>query len=144
MTLRRFILASLIALVAACGAGKPQPTAPSNGMRPEVTAPKPSEPATVVGRWREFWGVEGQTDVVYHDEYEVGYDGDVPFVLPLNQEHPDKISRVTMNDNALDLVIETAFEVHYQLRLDPGGASMSGTATTPDKQVPIRWQRITD
>ncbi len=113
---------------------------------PSHTAPGPSAPAavqkSVVGNWREFWGVDGDTDVTYHDEYQVGLNGDHGFVLPMNQEHPDQINTVTIDGDSLDLVIHTSFDVHYQLHLDAGGDSLSGTATTPDKVIPIRWERI--
>jgi hypothetical protein len=145
MTLRTCALVALVGLAAACGGGNaPPPAAPTNTPPDTTTKPVVAAPATVVGSWREFWGTPGETDVTYHDEYKVDYEGGKPFVVPINQDHADKINSVTINGDDLDLVIETAFEVHYQLHLDPGGATMSGTATTPDKTVPIRWERITD
>lgn len=132
--LRRLTLAialtfAVVAPALGCG-GKPAPAAPSEA--------RPAQ----LGAWREFWGVEGETDVTYHDEYEVAMSGGQPVVRPRNQEHPDDIRSVRIDGDAFDLVIHTSFDVHYQLRLDPGGDSMSGTATTPDKTVPIRWERI--
>jgi hypothetical protein len=128
MSIRRFAVVSLLALLAACGAA--------------TKAPPPAPPPTVVGSWREFWGIPGETDVEYHDEYKVGYEGDKPFVVPLGQDHPDVINSVTITGDDIDIVIHTSFDVHYKLHLDPGGATMSGTATTPDKTVPIRWERL--
>jgi hypothetical protein len=124
------VVLATVAVVACGAASKPAPP----------TAPRP----TVVGSWREFWGVPGETDVDYHDEYKVAYEGDKPFVVPLNQEHADAINSVTIDGDDFDLVIHTSFDVHYKLHLDPGGATMTGTATTPDRTVPIRWERIPD
>jgi hypothetical protein len=140
MTIRRSVVLVLLALVAACGGStktSSPPAAPSNTAADEAHA-------TVVGSWREFWGTPGETDVTYHDEYKVEYQNGQPVVVPLKEDHPDVINAVTIDGDNLDLRIQTAFEVHYQLHLDPGGATMSGTATTPDKVVPIRWERITD
>jgi hypothetical protein len=135
-------LVALAGLLAACATAARPPAQPENTTPPTATVA--AERPTVVGHWREFWGTPGETDVDYHDEYQVGYDGGRPFVLPVNQEHADDIQSVTIDGDTLDLVIRTAFEVHYQLRLDPGGATMSGHAITPDKTVPIRWERISD
>jgi hypothetical protein len=146
MTIRRSIVASLIALAAAaCGGGSstPAPATPIANTPSPATATVAARP-TVLGKWREYWGTPGETDVTYHDEYEVGDKDGQPYVVPLAQDHPDVINTVTIKGDDLDLVIQTAFEVHYQLHLDAGGATMSGTATTPDKTVPIRWERITD
>lgn len=143
MMIRGSALVALVVLVAACGGANPPPAQPSTSP-PTTTAAAAAEQLTVVGSWREFWGVPGKSDVEYHDEYQVGYDGERPFVLPLNKEHADAINSVTIDGDNVDLVIHTSFDVHYQLHLDRGGASMTGTATTPDKTVPIRWERIRD
>ena len=126
----------LASLGAACAHSS---SAPPAGPGP---APLVAEQQSVVGNWREFWGVEGETDVTYHDEYQVGMNGAQAFVVPMNQEDPDQINTVAIDGDSLDLVIHTSFDVHYLLHLDAGGATMSGTATTPDKTVPIRWERI--
>ncbi len=142
MTILRSAVVALVGLAAACGGATPPPVQPSS--TPPTTAAVPAQRPTVVGKWLEFWGKPGETDVAYHDQYQVGYDGDKPFVRPLDQAHADVINSVTIDGDNVDLIIRTSFEVHYQLHLDPGGDSMTGTATTPDRTLPIRWERIRD
>lgn len=102
----------------------------------------PAADARLVGTWRETWGTPGATDVAYHDEYQVLLDHGQATVVPVS-DHSDRIDSVTIHGDDLELVIHTSFDVRYQLHLAADGASMSGTATTPDKTVPIRWERIT-
>lgn len=132
------VAATLAALASGCP-GKPAPQDPISGRPADNT---PVVEASPLGLWREQWGIPGETDVDYHDEYEVGMDNGRAYVIPRSQEHPDEIQSVRIEGDTLDLVIHTSFDIHYVLRLDPGGASMSGTATTPDKVVPIRWDRV--
>jgi hypothetical protein len=132
------LLFTAVALVAGCP-GTPGPQQPISG-RPADSTPAAS--TSPLGLWREQWGIPGETDVTYHDEYEVGSRDGQLYVLPRNQEEPDEIQSVRIEGDVLDMVIHTSFDIHYVLRMDPGGASMSGTATTPDKVVPIRWDRI--
>lgn len=110
---------------------------------PTPAAPQVAEDgAHLVGTWREFWGAPGETDVTYHDEYQVTFADGVAGVVSMS-DHPDEIKSVTIDGHSLDLVIHTAFDVHYQLHLEADGNNLTGTATTPDKVVPIRWERVT-
>ncbi|HVV86214.1 MAG TPA: hypothetical protein VHE35_24330 [Kofleriaceae bacterium] len=107
--------------------------------RAHTDAPARKSP---LGTWREFWGVPGETDVDYHDEYQVGASGGKVFVVPMGASHSDEVKSVSIDGDDFDLVLHTSFDVHYKLHLDAGGDSMTGTATTPDKTVPIRWERM--
>jgi hypothetical protein len=129
-----FTVFTALVATGCAGKAKSEPTIGGNG--PAAAAASP------VGSWREFWGVPGETDVTYHDEYRVWMEGGEAHAAPMNQEHPDEIQSVRIDGDNLDIVIHTSFDVHYQLRLEPGGAALTGTATTPDKTVPIRWERI--
>jgi|JI10StandDraft_1071094.scaffolds.fasta_scaffold24069_2 hypothetical protein len=102
----------------------------------------PHAPPTLAGDWREFWGVPGETDVTYHDEYRVALDGGQAVVTAISEDHADPITAVAVDGNQLDFVTHTSFDIHYHLKLDATGAGMDGTATTPDKVVPIHWERI--
>ena len=84
----------------------------------------------------------GETDVTYHDEYRVTLDGGQAVVTAISEDHADPITAVAVDGDQLDFVTHTSFDIHYHLKLDTTGAGMDGTATTPDKVVPIHWERI--
>ena len=104
-------------------------------------APAPGD-GRMAGLWREFWGIPGETDVTYNDEYLIQVDGRRVLVVPQSSDHQDTIVSVSIDGDDLDLVLRTSFEVHYRLRLDPDGNTLRGNAETPSKSFPIRWERI--
>jgi hypothetical protein len=133
------VVAVLVLFGAACAGSKAGPTVGNQpGQRAAVTA------ADVVGNWREHWGIPGQTDVTYHDKYRVSLDGGALSVRPSGEGQQESIEAARLDGDTLHVVIRTAFEVRYELRLEPDGNTLLGTATTPDKVVPIRWERIGD
>lgn len=134
------ILVSVLVLAgAACAGSKAGPGVGNQpGQRAGVTA------ADVVGNWREHWGIPGQTDVTYHDEYRISSDGGALSVRPSGEGQQENIEAARLERDTLHVVIRTSFEVRYELRLQPDGNTLLGTATTPDKTVPIRWERIGD
>lgn len=140
MNLRRPALASLVMLALAAGwtgcASTPPPS-------PPIGSTAPTRPS-VYGTWIELWNYPGESDLDYQDQYKVDLVDGKPTVEPYMQEHPDEIVSVNVQGDNLDLVIHTSFDVHYQLRLDADGASMTGTATTPERVIPIRWNRVAD
>src|SRR4051794_38199363 len=81
-----------------CASNKPAPAPPPAS---NVTAPPAASDTGVIGTWREFWGIPGETDVTYHDEYEVGRDGGRPFVRPLAEDASDEIQTVTIDGDSL-------------------------------------------
>ncbi len=104
-------------------------------------APSPAD-ARMAGLWREFWGIPGETDVTYNDEYLIKLEDRRILVIPQSSDHQDTIVSVSIDGDDLDLVLHTTFHVHYRLRLDPDGRTLRGTAETPSKTFPIRWERI--
>jgi hypothetical protein len=104
-------------------------------------APSPAD-ARMAGLWREFWGIPGETDVTYNDEYLIKLDDQRILVIPQSSDHQDTIISVAIDGDDLDLVLHTTFHVHYRLHLDPDGRTLRGTAETPSKTFPIRWERI--
>ena len=104
-------------------------------------APSPAD-ARMAGLWREFWGIPGETDVTYNDEYLIKLEDRRILVIPQSSDHQDTIVSVSIDGDDLDLVLHTTFHVHYRLCLDPDGRTLRGTAETPSKTFPIRWERI--
>jgi hypothetical protein len=94
----------------------------------------------IAGAWKEYWGIPGETDVTYHDEYRIALRKDgVVMVEILNRDH--RIERVAYQNGRLTFVLQTTFAVEYDLALDPDDGWLKGTATTPEKTVPIKWER---
>lgn len=102
---------------------------------------RPESAATAAGTWSEDFGKPGETDVTYHDQYEVSIDEDGTAqvkILVRNQ----KIENVRLAGNRLTFRLMTSFWIEYDLRLEPDGNTMIGTAKTPNKLVNITWHRV--
>lgn len=117
------------------------------GETPAPTAQQPAaEPLrindSIVGEWKEYWGIPGETDVTYNDQYGIVRtpDGKLKVsILNRNQSIWDE----RMDGGILTFKQRTdAFIVAYELKLQSDGKWLIGTATTPYKTVPIRWERL--
>jgi hypothetical protein len=130
----------LALLLVQCKSAPPAPPA----QVPENTAQaEPAAPATIAGEWKEYWGIEGQTDVDYHDVYrvELADDGSVRVWLVGAHKEQEIVDEAYV-DGTLTFMLTTSFQVHYALRLEPDGDWLTGSATTPKQTVPIRWERL--
>jgi uncharacterized protein YegP (UPF0339 family) len=98
--------------------------------------------ATLVGRWSEHWGAPGQTDVTYHDQYSISRaDNGTYRVTILNRNQAITDERVV--DDTITFTQKTdAFFVRYSLTLQPDNQWLIGTATTPQKVVDVKWERV--
>ncbi|MGA9115712.1 MAG: hypothetical protein WB626_02945 [Bacteroidota bacterium] len=97
--------------------------------------------ATVAGEWKEHWGTPGQTDVTYNDRYRVTLAGSTVDVRILEKDQ--RIFDERLEGNVLMFSQRTdAWVVRYELTLQPDGRWLSGTATTPEKIVPVKWERV--
>ena len=109
---------------------------------PPAPASVPASAASIFGEWKEYWGIPGQTDVTYHDEYRIsrGVDGKVKIqILSRNQA----VENERLEQNQLTFVHHTdSYAVKYALTLQPDGQWLVGTATTPVKSYPIKWEKI--
>ncbi len=102
--------------------------------------PAPSSAPSVLGEWKEHWGIPGKTDVTYNDEYRVFRGADGKIVVE-GKDGSARITDVHVDGMTLSFTPHTAFAVRYSLTLNPNGQWMSGSATTPAKVVPIIWER---
>jgi hypothetical protein len=123
---------------------KTAPTAPPAQVPANTAQPEAESGPTIEGDWKEYWGVAGQTDVTYHDEYRVDVDPDGAVSVSLVGAHEEQeIVDEAYVDGALTFTLTTSFQVRYRLELEPGGGWLAGSATTPKETVPIRWERLT-
>jgi hypothetical protein len=98
--------------------------------------------ASFRGKWKEYWGTPGQTDVTYHDLYRVDQSDDMKIkvtVLSRKQWIHDE----SIDQSTLTFTQHTDYYmVKYSLTMQPGNQWMIGTATTPKKIFPVKWERI--
>ena len=98
--------------------------------------------ALFVGEWSEHWNPSGQTDVTYHDQYMVSReDNGAIKVKILNRKQ--LIEDEHIEKNTLTFTQHTdRYVVKYSLTIQPSNKWMVGTAITPKKVVPVKWERI--
>jgi hypothetical protein len=98
--------------------------------------------ASFVGEWSEHWNPSGQTDVTYHDHYKVSQeDNGTIKVTILNRKQLIKDEHI--EKDTLTFTQHTdRYVVKYSLTIQPGNKWMIGTAITPKKVVPVKWERI--
>lgn len=122
------------------GVQKPEASSADKGASDKVQEPAVVR-TSVAGMWKEFWAPGQQTDVTYHDEYEVSVSESGSVSVKLKNTDGANISGAEFSAGVLTFTQKTSFEVRYQLRLSSDGSVLEGTATTPAKTVPIRWER---
>jgi hypothetical protein len=98
------------------------------------------------GGWQETWGVNEVTDVTYHDIYLVDLRGSALTFAAPGQPHYD-FRRVELLADHLEVELVNRssgldFVIVYDMVMDRDGQAMQGVATTPEKRVTIRWDRI--
>jgi hypothetical protein len=98
----------------------------------------PAGDASIDGRWKEFWAPGQETDVTYHDIYLVSTAGGLSVSL---EKDGGNLSNLSYADGWLSFTQKTAFDVNYRLKLSADGKTLEGTAVTPNKTVPIRWEK---
>jgi hypothetical protein len=137
------------AVTPAPAAEKPIPVPAKGGA--EVALGKPAAPADAVrkfpaafaGRWKEYWGEPGQTDVAYNDIYQVAVAASgALLVVNTIPEHNHPIENARSEGNMLMLSELTTFRVDYRLQMSPDGKWLIGTATTPDNVYTVKWERL--
>jgi hypothetical protein len=134
------------------GCSTPQ-AAPGVVTIPSVTALAPPPPASSAARkprpdairgvWKEFWGDPETTDVTYHDVYRIDPQADGALRLTVDGAE-GTIKKPLFASDELTFTQVTSFDVHYQLRLKPGGRRLEGTARSPNGVFPIRWEKVAD
>ncbi len=139
--MRRLALALTVTFAACSHTPRELPT-----VRPLPASPRPEvvvvNHPTIAGFWRETWGIEGQTDVSYHDEYRIWFEDGEPRLEPLSHQHPDEVTSVVVRGSDVDIDLRTSFAIHYHLTLSADGSVLRGTATTPELTETIRWERL--
>ncbi|MFO0868184.1 MAG: hypothetical protein U0935_04490 [Pirellulales bacterium] len=98
-------------------------------------------PTSFVGQWREHWGIPGETDVTYHDQYRVSQDesGAIQVII---LDRKQTIKDVRVDRDTLTFTQHTdRYVVKYSLTIRPDHKWLIGTATTPKKVVPVKWER---
>ena len=108
------------------------------GGAPEAAAASAQSESGLAGRWMEFWAPGQATDVSYHDIYLVSADGGLRVRL---EKDGGAMSDVMYADGWFTFTQKTSFDVKYRLKLSSDGLKLEGTAATPNKTVPIRWER---
>ncbi len=86
----------------------------------------------------EFWAPGQETDVSYHDIYLITTSGGLNVRL---EKEEGGFTDVKFGSGWFTFTHKTAFDVKYRLKLSADGSKLEGTATTPAKTVPIRWER---
>jgi len=104
--------------------------------------PEASATASAVGEWKEHWGTPGQTDVTYHDRYKVTRTTGSKLKVAI-VSRKQRIWEERFVDGLLTFTQHTdTYVVKYSLKLRPDGKWLVGTATTPKKVVPVKWERL--
>jgi len=97
------------------------------------------------GKWKEYWNPDGDTDVIYHDQYDVTiYKNKINITIrdESGNLRDDKISDVKFNNGKLSFSLFTSFNVKYVLKIDDTGKWLQGSAVTPKDTYLIKWERI--
>lgn len=101
-----------------------------------------TDEATLLGEWREHWGIPGDTDVTYNDRYRISR-GEGNKIIVAITSRDQRIFDVSVRNGVLRFTQRTdAFEVRYRLILPGKEKWMIGSATTPDGAYPIIWARV--
>ncbi|HOU90119.1 MAG TPA: hypothetical protein PLU22_03690 [Polyangiaceae bacterium] len=112
---------------------------------PERAASAPAL-AAYCGGWQETWGVNEVTDVTYHDIYLVDLRGSaLTFTAPGQPHYEFRRVELLADHLEVELVNPSSgmdFVIVYEMVMDPDGEAMQGVATTPERRVSIRWDRI--
>jgi hypothetical protein len=132
----------LVFALAACA-----PPPPSHVPEVQIsTAPEearaPARAAIVAGSWSETWGVGGETDVAYHDVYEIKGSGTaLAIACPARPNYV--FQKISLEGDRLVVQIENrGLVIDYDLRLHPSGTKLVGRAkTSKGTDVPIVWDR---
>ncbi len=116
--------------------------APAPAADPEAPRARPV-PTGLAGEWSETWGVEGETDVTYHDVYVLsGSGGALKITCP---ERPlYAFTRVSFRGTRLVVhLVNGGTEIDYDLELDATSARLVGRAkTSAGIDAPIVWDRL--
>ncbi len=100
-----------------------------------------TDETTLLGEWKEHWGIPGDTDVSYNDRYRIsrGQDNRIGVAITSREQ---RIFDVSVRNGVLHFTQRTdAFEVRYRLILPGKERWMIGSATTPKGSYPIIWSR---
>lgn len=106
---------------------------------------RPAEAHTnaLFGEWREIWDPGQPTDVTIHDEYRIrpgAAPGEVEVII---QNRSQLIEKVQLADGVLTFSQHTdSFVVDYRLEQGNDANTLNGTATTPARAYPVRWERM--
>lgn len=105
---------------------------------------RPIELATnaMFGEWREIWDPGQPTDVTVHDQYRIRAGVEPGSVEVVIQNRNQLIEQVRLEDGELTFSQHTDnFVVRYALKLGDNANVLTGTATTPARPYPVRWER---
>lgn len=122
----------------------PKPVSLLDQLRRSPAPPAPSQKQLLKGRWKEYWGKAGETNVTYNDEYRIAVDSYGTVLMTDTSSKEQKIDQIAFSGSRLSFSVHTSFEVKYTLDLQPDGKVLTGTAQTPNKVVEIRWEKIGD
>jgi hypothetical protein len=102
--------------------------------------------AMLEGRWEETWGVGDDTDVTYHDVYEISADpnGEITVVCP---DRPEYVFEPGIFDGKTLEVsfVNGEYVVTYRMHFDESGSMMIGTAETNHGVLArVVWAKLED
>jgi hypothetical protein len=152
--MRRWVGLLSTAIFVACASAPPiveltLPPAPLATVQPAASAAASASPRrkastqSFVGKWRETWGVEGETDVSYHDEMTISLQGGRLIVVC--EERPTyQFSPAVGDGRHFAVHLENGgLLIDYDLKLSEDGQTLTGTAhTSSDLTIPITWERV--
>lgn len=102
-----------------------------------------TKPQTLLGKWKEYWGVGQKTDVEYNDIYLVKKKG-ANYVIQC-ETHPEQtIENIKYKKGKLTFdLINNAKTIPYVLKMSKNGRELNGTAVSVRGETrKIRWTRL--
>ena len=109
---------------------------------PDKNRPAEMATNTIFGEWQETWDPGQPTDVTIHDQYRIRAGIEPGSVEVVIQNRNQLIEQVRLTDGELTFSQHTDnFVVRYALRLGDNENVLNGTATTPARAYPVRWDR---
>jgi hypothetical protein len=146
------IACQLALLLSACAS--PQPRTESNvsvmvapvepsppAAKDDAGEPVQATPASIMGSWSEQWGIAGESDVEYHDEFVLERRNGHAEVRILSRDQA--IEQVSLRDLHLSFVLHTdTLVVRYELDFQRKRDAWVGKASNDNGTFAITWSRL--
>jgi hypothetical protein len=114
----------------------PIPTVISRGVPVVLT------PLTLIGEWKEYWGLNTNTDVTYNDIYIITVNGDDIEMSSIGRSY--YFQNILLEENKFSFRLSNSgTTIDYRLTMDVDGKTLAGQAITNNGVIAeIIWEKI--